>query len=112
MRAGNIGETRQQRFRAHAVRRLREAAGRKGKIRNQCHIELTAGFEHAICFRCSMEQAVVDLIGGERNASPGEVIGDAAHLVGAKICNPNRACLAGLHRFDEAFGEDSHVHQR
>src|SRR5437879_4447901 len=28
VRAGNIGETRQQRFRAHAVRSLREAAGR------------------------------------------------------------------------------------
>lgn len=31
VRAGNIGETRQQRFRIRALRRLREAAGRKGK---------------------------------------------------------------------------------
>ena len=45
VRAGNIGETRQQRFRVHAFRRLREAAGRKGKIRNKCHIELSAGFD-------------------------------------------------------------------
>jgi hypothetical protein len=75
VRAGNIGETRQQRFRAHAVRRLREAPGRKGKLRDQCHIELTAGFEHAICFRCSSEQAVVDLIGGEGHTCPCEVIG-------------------------------------
>jgi hypothetical protein len=70
-----IGETRQQRFRAHAVRQLREAAGRKGKIRRQCHIELTAGFEHGIRFRCSSEQAVVDLIAsaadGEVRSAPG-----------------------------------------
>jgi hypothetical protein len=34
VREGNIGETHQQRFRSHAVRRLREATGRKGKIRD------------------------------------------------------------------------------
>src|SRR5258708_28792779 len=81
----------------------------RGKYGDQCHIELTAGFEHAICFRCSSEQAVVDLISSERNARSCEVIGDVAPLVRIGICHADRACLAGLHRFDKAFSEHSHV---
>jgi len=41
---------------------LRRRPDARGKYATSATIELTAGFEHAICFRRSSEQAVVDLI--------------------------------------------------
>ena len=81
----------------------------RGKYATSAIVELTAGFEHAICFRYSSEQAIVDLIGSEQHACPCEVIGDAAHLVRIEICHADRARLAGLDSFNETFGEHSYV---
>ncbi len=89
-----------------------QAAGGEREVGDQGHVELAAGVEHAVRLGLTVQQAVVDLVGRERDVRLRQVVGHPPHLFGAEVADADGLGLAGLHRLREPVSEGRHLGER
>src|SRR5215204_5563554 len=88
-----------------------EALG-NGTIGDECHAEIPARFEHPVRLRCSLQEAVLHLVRGERHPVRGEPVVRPLHLVSIVIADAYPADLARLDRFREGIHQTFYLENR
>src|ERR687898_313531 len=74
-----------------------------GAVGDERHAEIPARFEHPVCLRCPLQQAVLYLVRGERDPVRGEPVVRPLHLVRTVVADAHPTNLARLDRLREGI---------
>src|SRR5215213_9542929 len=83
-----------------------------GAVGDERHAQSPAHFEHPVCLRCPLQQAVLYLVRGERHPVRGEPVVRPLHLVRAVVADAHPANFARLDRLREGIHQAVYVENR
>src|SRR5215217_6168932 len=83
-----------------------------GAVGDECHAEIPARFEHPVCLRCPLQEAVLHLVRGERHPVRGKPVVRPLHLVRIVVADAYPANLACLDRLREGIHQTVYLENR
>src|SRR5215216_4359416 len=83
-----------------------------GAVGDERHAQIPAHFEHPVCLRCPLQQAVLYLVRGERHPVRGEPVVRPLHLVRTVVAYAHPADLARLDRLREGIHQTVYPEDR
>src|SRR5215208_1281661 len=83
-----------------------------GAVGDECHAEIPARFEHSVCLRCPLQEAVLYLVRGERHPVRGKPLVRPLHLVRTVVADAHLADLARLDRLCEGIHQTVYPEDR
>src|SRR5829696_1131433 len=83
-----------------------------GAVGDECHAQIPARFEHPVCLRCPLQEAVLYLVRGERHPVRGEPVVRPLHLVRTVVAYAHPADLARLDSLRECIHQAVYLENR